>query len=345
MSADDPRVEKALDNAGRGVQPIHPSWNKLPERLAATPQAPPRRWRRWLWLAPVPVAAAAAVVLALTFGGGTNGPISPGPARGGELPPVEVKRQDVDLTILSVAETEGETLYMPIIEMLGRRLMQPPGAVQAVAQEAVWMGKRKGDYRYRPQPALKRTGQALVKDHRLVLNLREGENVVRFADVAATIDPTSVRFRSDTDPDGTLVAEQDFEYDLAFADALLKRYIDRAVTCVFKDRHETAGYLASFDDHSLVLTAGPPPAPGDPGKANPAARTTQAIARGELQAVRLKEVPSGLLVKPTLVWKLRAKKAGRHDVTVSYLCGFIKWEADYVALVTPGEGGKPTAST
>ena len=47
---------------------------------------------------------------------------------------------------------------------------------------------------------------ALVKDIR-GLDLSEGLNEVRFADVAALIDPTSVSFRSLTDPEGTSVLE------------------------------------------------------------------------------------------------------------------------------------------
>ena len=149
------------------------------------------------------------------------------------------------------------------------------------------------------------TGQALVKDHRLILNLKEGDNVVRFSDVAATIDPTSVRFLSTTDPVGTQVVEQNFEYDLVNADGLLKRYIDKEITCIGRDGAETTGFLAAYDSENIVLASAPP----DPERKTP--RETQILPRRTLQAVRLKEVPADLLVKPTLVWKLRAAKAGQ----------------------------------
>src|SRR5574341_1541300 len=48
---------------------------------------------------------------------------------------------------------------------------------------------------------------ALVKDKR-TLALKQGMNEVRFSDVAAQIDPTSVQFTSLTDPTGTRVLEQ-----------------------------------------------------------------------------------------------------------------------------------------
>src|SRR4029453_6922517 len=98
--------------------------------------------------------------------------------------------------------------------------------------------------------------------------------------------------------------EEDFEDHLGSADALLKRYIDREIVCAFKDGREASGYLASHDEQALVLTSEPPPPPGQKK-----ARQTQSLARRQLQAIRLKEVPSGLLVKPTLVWRLHAKKA------------------------------------
>src|SRR5262249_51343679 len=332
MPPEDPRpIERLLDRAGRAVQPTNAGWQGLPRRLAAIVQQRP--WR-WWWLAPAPLGVAAAIALFILFGGGPNSPISPPAARGGEPPPVKVERQDVELPTLSVAETEGETLYMPLLEKLGAPLMPNPPLMAAAAEQ---IGDSKRAFRpFQPPPVRKLTGQALVKDHRFVLNLQEGDNVVRFTEVAATIDPTSVRFLSNTDPEGTVVKEQNFEYDLVNADALLKRYIDRKIVCIFKDGHEVTGYLASHDENALVLTSEPPPPPGEKN-----ARSTQRLTRSEVQAIRLNEVPSGLLVKPTLVWKLHTGKPGKHDTTLSYLCGHIKWEADYVAVVTPSEGLQP----
>jgi len=66
----------------------------------------------------------------------------------------------------------------------------------------------------------------LVKDVR-TLQLEEGDNVVRFGDVAARIQPTSVHFVSLTDPEGTAVLEQNYEYDLVNSSRLLQRYIDQ----------------------------------------------------------------------------------------------------------------------
>jgi hypothetical protein len=293
------KLEELLDAAGRAAQPVHEGWRHLNERLARRPQQRrPARFRRW-WL-PMGAGVAAAVLLAVGMF------LFPPRVPETLAEEIRVERLDVELTVLSGAETQGETLYMPL---------------RALMAADVAEGRRT-------------TGQALVKDHRLVLNLRPGDNVVRFTDVAASIDPTSVRFISTTDPDGTQVVEQNFEYDLASANSLLKRYLERPVTCVGKDGRETSGTLVFFDAGNIVLASGPPPAPGK-------TRSTQSLARATLQAIRLDEVPADLLVKPTLVWNLRTQKPGRHDTVLSYVCGLVQWHADYVAVVTPGDDGSP----
>ena len=71
---------------------------------------------------------------------------------------------------------------------------------------------------------------ALVRDRRQVLNLKPGVNRFRFQEVPARLDPESVRFRSETDPEGCRVLEQNFEYDLVSREKMLERYVDREVS-------------------------------------------------------------------------------------------------------------------
>jgi hypothetical protein len=85
---------------------------------------------------------------------------------------------------------------------------------------------------------------ALVKDLRS-LELAEGVNEVRFADVASQIDPTSVHFRSLTDPEGTIVLEQNYEYDIVGSSKLLSKYLDQEISIVTEDGQEYVGTLLS----------------------------------------------------------------------------------------------------
>ncbi len=162
----------------------------------------------------------------------------------------------------------------------------------------------------------------LVRDHRLILNLRKGDNIIRFTNVSAGIIPTSVRFASDTDPQGTKVIEQNFEFDLASADTLLNRYIDKKICCLGKDGSLEEGFLASFDGATIVLAEGA------------GSGQTRSLVRANLTAIRLDELPSGLVTRPTLVWKLRAQTPGRHQTTLSYLTNDIVWRADYIVRLT-----------
>jgi hypothetical protein len=289
---DNEGLEELLNAAGRDAQPKAVGWETLPARLAGTVQQKPRSLGRWGTL-PIGVAVVAALVLiALVM-------MRPSPRLQAQDKPIEVRRESIDLTILSLTETQGETLYMPL---------QPPAERQT-----------------------RKTGQALVKDRRLVLNLKPGDNVVRFTDVAATIDPTSVRFESLTDPTGTTVVEQSFEYDLATSDALLKRFLEREVVVIDREDGETAGYLESYDADAIVLAK----------TLKGADRETQSFSRQSLRALRLAEMPADLVVRPTLVWKLRTRTPGQHKTMVTYLCGQIQWQAEYVVEVTPGEPGQP----
>src|SRR5688572_29957553 len=72
-------------------------------------------------------------------------------------------------------------------------------------------------------------GYAVVR-HERDLKLDRGRNTIRFADVAALIDPTTVSFESLTDSAGTRVVEQNFQFDLVSSAKLLEKYIDHSIS-------------------------------------------------------------------------------------------------------------------
>lgn len=159
----------------------------------------------------------------------------------------------------------------------------------------------------------------VVKERRKIA-LDAGVNRIPFENVAATIDPTSVRFESMTDPAGTFVEEQNYEYDLVNASKILDKYLDCDVTVITKTQQTYAGRLLSFDEANLVLadsTGG-----------------IQIIARGDnVQHITFGKLPEGLLVKPTLVWNVNAVRAGEHLVKVAYMAGGVGWHANYIAVL------------
>src|SRR4029453_18589833 len=68
----------------------------------------------------------------------------------------------------------------------------------------------------------------LVKDVRAV-ELKDGINYLRFEDVAAMIDPTSVSFESLTAPNAVVVREQNYQYHLMDPDTILSNSVGKNV--------------------------------------------------------------------------------------------------------------------
>jgi len=167
---------------------------------------------------------------------------------------------------------------------------------------------------------------ALVKDRRqLDEPFRKGLNLLRFRDVAATIDATSVRFRSLTDPAATVV-EQNYEFDLVKADKLLAKYIDRTIAVHTKDGRLYEGVLMSFDGRQLVLAEDKAKGP------------IFMVERGDnVKRIVFGELPEGLLTRPTLVWEVEANQAGKHLVEVSYIANNIRWRCDYNLVLAPDD--------
>jgi hypothetical protein len=168
-------------------------------------------------------------------------------------------------------------------------------------------------------------GYAIVKEWR-PLKLDAALNTIRFTDVAGQIDATSVHFKSVTDPQGTTVLEQSFEYDLISADKILQKHIDHPVTLVLKDGQEVKGRLLSFDYQQITLAT------------DDAAAPVQIVQRYPyLRNLKFAELPGGLITKPTLVWLLHAAKAGEQLVKVTYETAGMSWSSDYTAVIAPGD--------
>jgi len=167
---------------------------------------------------------------------------------------------------------------------------------------------------------------ALVKDRRELPDVfKPGVNVVQFRDVAATLDPTSVHFRSLTDP-AAQVTEQNYEFDLVSADKLLQKYIDQKITAHTKDGKSYEGILLSFDAQRLVIAQDRDKGP------------IFLVERGDnIKRIAFSQLPDGLLTRPTLVWEVEAKKDGKHLVEVSYIANNIRWRADYNVVLNEAD--------
>ncbi len=158
----------------------------------------------------------------------------------------------------------------------------------------------------------------LVREQRDI-ELIKGQNEVKFTDVAAQIDATSVHFKSITDPAGTTVLEQNFEYDLISRDKLLSKYIDKEIELV--RRFGVSGDKTEILKGTLLsLQGGMTLKVGDKIYSNPS---------GE---IILDKLPEGLITKPTLSWLVDCDKSSENTIEVGYLTSGIKWNADYIVV-------------
>ena len=181
---------------------------------------------------------------------------------------------------------------------------------------------------YRPLPgqgipsAMGVPGYALVRHERPV-QLGTGRSQLRFTDVAALIDPTTVTFTSLTDP-ATRVIEQNFQFDLVSTDKLLQKYVDRPLTVERSNgtggASSTSGTLLSSVD-GLVLR-------GQDG-------TITAVR--DYSSLRFGELPGGLITRPTLLWDISSQRGGNQRARVTYQTGGITWWADYNLIFSAGK--------
>jgi hypothetical protein len=159
---------------------------------------------------------------------------------------------------------------------------------------------------------------AVVKEVR-DLKIPDKVSTVEFRDVAKKIDPTSVAFKSLTDPQGTTVLEQNYEFDLVNADKLLDKYIDKKIAVLTKQGQRYAGTLLSFDPQQLVVRG---------------EKELYMVQRPDnVQNVDFGALPEGLLTRPTLVWKVATDRPGQHLAQVTYQTQGMSWRADYSVVV------------
>lgn len=163
-------------------------------------------------------------------------------------------------------------------------------------------------------------GYATIREVRPI-NI-DASGAVRFTDVAAYIDPTTVSFTSLTDATAS-VLEQNYQFDLVSPDKLLEKYIDKkiVVTTVRGDKTEAiSGTLLASTWGNLVLDVA-----GEVRMVNGYA------------GISFPSLPEGLLTRPTLLWRVKSANPGEQIARVSYETQGITWWADYNIVFTEGK--------
>ena len=162
---------------------------------------------------------------------------------------------------------------------------------------------------------------ALVRDVRQ-LSLPTGSFRLKFMDIAATINPATVHFRSLTEPDKLNVIEQNYEYDLLEPAKLLHKYVGKEITLVrsYQDngttKHEEIKATLLSDNNGQVWKIG-----------------NDIVTGGYAESYRFPDIPANLYDRPTLLMSLENSGPRKQQIEASYLAGNLSWNSDYVLTI------------
>ena len=205
-----------------------------------------------------------------------------------------------------------------------RTAVDRPGselAVKPAAQSAPAPGTSTLDDQIELAVTVYNSSIALVRDVRQI-ELPRGVFDLQFQDIAATVNPATVHFRSLTEPTRVGVLEQNYEYDLIEPDKLLRKYVGRDVTLVRMRQENGVTREEAVTARLLSFNSAP------------VWQINGEIVTGlDADHIRFPEMPGNLHARPTLIWSLNNEGAGRHRVEASYLAGSLSWNADYVLTV------------
>ncbi len=162
---------------------------------------------------------------------------------------------------------------------------------------------------------------ALVKQVRN-LEIKKG-TPLKFTDVAAQLIPSSVHLRAANGDKNFQVLEQNFEYDLVSADKILEKYVDHPVSLIRENGELVNGTLLSKSASTLVLKT---------------SEGIKLIPWNDKTSVDVKELPEGLITRPTLIWDVTGVAEGKEDLEVSYLTNGMSWSAEYVGVLNENSG-------
>ncbi len=162
---------------------------------------------------------------------------------------------------------------------------------------------------------------ALIRDVRN-LALPGGTFRLKFMDIAATVNPATVHFRSLTDPEKLGVIEQNYEYDLLEPAKLLHKYVGKEVTLV--RTYQESGTTKHEEIKATLLS----------DNNGPVWKIGNDIVTGVYaESYRFPEVPANLYDRPTLLMSLENSGPKKQQIEASYLASNLSWNADYVLTV------------
>ena len=163
---------------------------------------------------------------------------------------------------------------------------------------------------------------ALVRETRQ-LQLEKGAHRFDLQDIPARIQPSSVLIESEDN--SFVVLEQNYEYDLVNVDKVLNKSLNKNVRIVHPEFGDLTGELLSVSTRFLMLKN--------------MDKQLQIVPRSDDLQVFIEDYSKGegFITRPTLVWQVKTKQAGKHSSKISYLTGGLDWRADYVGRLSQND--------
>ena len=160
---------------------------------------------------------------------------------------------------------------------------------------------------------------ALVRETRGA-ELAAGDDTLRFDDVPARLDPTTVTLGATDDPASLVVLEQSYLNDLASPQTLVDRWVGRPVELVEDDDRLRSRVTSA----TLLGTAG-----------GNVYQIGDRIAVGHPGWLQLPPLGAEVFTRPTLRWRVANGGATRRTLALSYATGGLSWSADWVLTLAP----------
>jgi len=148
----------------------------------------------------------------------------------------------------------------------------------------------------------------------LNIQLSKGLQSYIYDDIPTEIEANSLIFKAN-DHNLRLIS-QNYEYDLAWTSSILRKYLNKPIEIVLKDKTRFSGQLNFFDDNSC-------------GIQDNETKEFQMINKSEIVQIRLSELPDNFYIKPSLKWQLDAPKTGQYPLEISYITHAINWFVTY----------------
>ncbi|MEJ2501157.1 MAG: hypothetical protein P8Y65_08575 [Campylobacterales bacterium] len=153
------------------------------------------------------------------------------------------------------------------------------------------------------------SGVGLVHETRS-LTVDAGEQSIVYPGVATTVQTDSVNVRL---PKGLTLYSQQYRFDKITLGKIIEAHIGKKV------RYKTGPVWNRTLRDGILLAADPA-----------VVKTDRGIESGIPAEVFLFEsIPDTLIMKPSLVWNIKAEKKTRGEMTLDYLLSKIRWKSDY----------------